>query len=275
MIFVIALAAIMTTSCDPPIEPTRRVVYKTLDGVELEALIFAPTDHTPSDNRPAMVFFHGGGWINGNPESMARQARHLAERGMVAISVEYRIESTHGTTPFESIADAFSAIRWARAHADELGIDPERIGGGGGSAGGHLAAAVATITAKGYDRDEDRTVDPRPDALVLFNPVYDNGPNGYGHERIGDRYVDVSPLHNIHIDMPPTLVMLGDRDDLVPVSTAEAFRDRMRELGARSELVIYPGMEHAFYSGPGFEPTLATMDGFLVSLGWLSATTQE
>lgn len=257
------------------IEPNRREVYKHAGGVKLSLMIFEPADHTPDDPPPAMVLFHGGGWVDGEPRQFFPQAKHLADRGMTAIAVEYRLVNKHGVTPFESIADAFSAVRYARAHADELGIDPQRIGAGGGSAGGHLAAAVATIAAEGYDPDDDRTVDPRPDALVLFNPVYDNGPDGFGHDRIGERYADVSPLHNLHADMPPTLVMLGDEDHLVPVATAEAFRDRMRKLGVRSELIIYPGQEHGFFNhGEPYGQTLDAMDEFLVSLGWLPEAQQ-
>jgi len=80
-------------------------------------------------------------------------------------------------------------------------------------------------------------------------------------------------MHNLLEGMPPTIVFLGDQDNLIPVSTAEKFRDDMRKLGNRSELFLYPGEAHGFFNqgkpGSGYKLTLAEMDRFLVSLGWL------
>lgn len=137
--------------------------------------------------------------------------------------------------------------------------------------------ALATVTAADLDEDPEpqRAVSFRPDALVLFNPVYDNGPEGYGKDRLGDRWRDVSPAHNLSAGMPATLVMLGDRDRLVPVSTAERVRREMVGLGVRSELIVYPGEGHGFFNRqPGsdamYRATLGAADDFLVSLGWLA-----
>ena len=110
-----------------------------------------------------------------------------------------------------------------RRNADRLGIDGERIAVGGGSAGGHIAAATATIAGLN-EAGEEVTVTAVPNALILFNPVYDNGPGGYGHKQFGDRYPEISPLHNIRPGMPPTIVFLGTKDGLVPVETAQEFQ---------------------------------------------------
>lgn len=191
---------------------------------------------------------------------------------MVAISAEYRVKSRHQVTPFGCVEDGKSALRWVRAHAKKLGVDPKRIAAGGGSAGGHVAAAVATVPGLDAEGD-DLSVSCLPDALVLFNPVYDNGPGGFGHAKLKDRYREISPMHNLKQGMPPTIVFLGDQDSLIPVSTAEKFRDRMRDLGNRSELLVYPGQPHGFFNqgkpGDGYSNTLAEMDRFLVSLGWI------
>jgi len=254
-------------------QPTRSVVYKTIGDVELKLHIFEPEGHQSSDRRPAIVFFFGGGWVGGTPEQFYPHAKHLAARGMLAISADYRVRGRHGTSPFECVKDGKSAIRYVRAHADKLGVDPERIAAGGGSAGGHVAAATATA-AKLNEEGEDLSVSPRPDALVLFNPVYDNGPGGYGHGRVKDGWQEISPMHSIREGMPPAIVFLGTKDKLIPVETAKRFQQKMREVGSRSELMLFPGAQHGFFNygrgdGSSYRETLSAMDKFLESLGFL------
>ncbi|MEM7627478.1 MAG: alpha/beta hydrolase [Planctomycetota bacterium] len=275
--FVLAGVSALTVWGEP-VEPDRIAEYKVTEQGDLRLHVFEPAGHTAGDRRPALVFFFGGGWIGGGPTHFYHQSEYLAGRGVVAICAEYRTRKGHGTTPFECVADALSAMRYVRQHAEEYGIDPDRIGAGGGSAGGHLAMACSTVTADWLDTDppEQKKISPRPDALVLFNPVYDNSPApaGYGHDRIGEKYVDFSPAHNLHAGMPPTLVMLGDQDKLIPVATAERVQQKMTELGVRSDLILYPGQGHGFFnrrptSAKMYHATVRAMDDFLVSLGWL------
>ena len=155
------------------LSPDQALVYKTVDkqgeASELQLQVFLPKGHQSSDCRPAAVFFHGGGWYGGTPDHMYPQCRYLALRGMVAISVQYRTINVFGTTPKECVKDGKSAMRWVRSHAAELGINPSRIVAGGGSAGGHIAAATALVEA--FDEaGEDASVSCRPDALVLLTP---------------------------------------------------------------------------------------------------------
>jgi acetyl esterase/lipase len=184
------------------------------------------------------------------------------------------VKKTHGTSPYECVKDGKSAVRYMRAHAAELGIDPDRLAAGGGSAGGHVAAATGTV--QDFDEEgEDTSVSAVPNALVLFNPVYDNGPDGYGHDRVREHWQDISPLHNIRRGMPPAIVFLGTRDKLIPVATGEAFRDKMREVGVKSELVLFEGQQHGFFNyGRGdnsnYLRTVEAMDRFLASLGFLT-----
>ena len=138
---------------------------------------------------------------------------------MVAISAEYRVSSRHGTLPFECVTDGKSAIRWIRQHAKTLGVDPDRMAAGGGSAGAQVAVAAATVMA--FDEpSEDLRVSAKPSALVLFNPVFANGPGGFGHERDKNRWQEFSPLHNIAKGICTTIVFLGSKDSLIHVSTA-------------------------------------------------------
>lgn len=256
---------------------SERIVYKKEGDRELSLYVVKPDVKKFPGKRPGIVFFHGGGWNQGQPKQMAPQCRELAKRGMVAISAEYRLHARDNVTLRDCIIDAFTAFRYVRENADKLGIDPDRLAAGGGSAGGHLAATLATVDVeKLLPKDEAHPAPKdwkvyRPDALVLFNPVYDVNPDGgyYVLRIIGKDWKPISPAHNLHKEMPPTLVMLGDQDKLIPVATAERFRDGMKALGVRSDLKIYKGQGHGFFNGPGREETTRDMVEFLMSLGFV------
>jgi len=126
-----------------------------------------------------LSIFFGGGWSHGTPLQFYRECTHYAAKEMVAVAAEYRISYLHKTTPFESFEDAKDAIRWLRQHASELNIDPNRIVAAGASAGGHLAAATGMIKENG---SEKTAISSKPNLLLLYYPVLDNGPNGYGAE---------------------------------------------------------------------------------------------
>lgn len=251
-------------------KPDKSLVYKQTAETELKLHVFYPDGHKASDQRPAIVFFFGGGWVGGSPSQFFPHCDYLASRGMVAMSAEYRVRSRNQTTPRECVKDGKSAVRWIRKHADPLGIDAEQILAGGGSAGGHVAAATGTLD--GFDEEgEDPAISSRPAALVLFNPVFDNGPAGYGHERVKNYWKAISPMHNIDKTTPPTVVFLGTKDTHIPVATAEEYKRRMENLGLRCDLYLYQDQPHGFFNlGRGYyEETLEDMDRFLVSLGYL------
>ena len=244
-------------------------VFKNVGDVELRLWVLKPEGVTADTPVPGMVFFYGGGWKSRSMVHFQKQGEHLAKQGMVVVLPDYRSEALYGGTPFDCVEDAKSAMRYVRANAQRLGIDPDRLAAGGGSAGGHLAAATATVPGLNAATD-DRSVSCVPNALVLFNPVYDNGPDGYGYERVGERYQEISPLHNLRKGTPPTIVFLGSNDKLIPVSTAEAYEAKMKEVGSRCDTHIYEGEGHGFFNrAPHYEDTLAKMDAFLESLGYL------
>lgn len=260
----------------PTFKPTREVVYKKVGDVELKLHIFEPKEHKPSDKRPAIVFFFGGGWVGGSPSQFYPHSDHLAKQGVVAMCAEYRVRKKHKTTPFECVKDGKSAVRYVRSHATELGIDPKRLVAGGGSAGGHVAAATGTVPGLN-EEGEDTKVSCVPNALVLFNPVYDNGPDkGWGHDRVKDRYKEISPMHNISKTTPPAIVFLGTKDKLIPVATGEKFRDKMREAGVQSELLLFKDRTHGFFNrskgdGSDYRATVKAMDKFLRKVGMIRA----
>jgi len=248
-------------------KPDAQVLYKQTSQGPLRLNIFYPEGHRSDAKKPAILFFFGGGWVGGSPTQFHPQCDYLASRGMVAISAAYRTRNDHGTPPSACVEDGKSAIRWLRAHAAELGVDPDRIVAGGGSAGGHVAAATATVET--FDNPEDPKISALPNALVLFNPVYDNGPKGYGHDRVMEYWRDFSPMHLIHDGMPPAIVFLGTEDSLIPVVTAKAFQHRMQALGIRSDLHLYEGQKHGFFNQNRYHQTLHATDRFLRSLGYL------
>ncbi len=167
--------------------------------------------------------------------------------------------------------DAKSAIRFIREHAGEFHIDPVKIVASGGSAGGHLAAATAL--SPGFNEGSDNlSYSCVPNALILFNPVFDNGPGGYGYERVGEAFKDFSPLHNIRAGAPPTVIFLGTEDRLIPVETAQYYKVVMEKVGDRCDLFLYKGEGHGFFNYShieNYKKTVYEANEFLISLGYL------
>jgi acetyl esterase/lipase len=267
------------------LERAAAYIYKTVDQVALPAFVVTPQGWQAADRRPAIVFYFGGGWRSGSPSQFATQAEYLASRGMVAVCVEYRVHSRHQARVSDCVADAKSALRWVRSHAALLGIDPARIAAAGGSAGGHLAAAVATLQ-QFDDPQDDAAVSCRPDACALFNPAVDLSPEGLGRDpasaqhtemasRLGADLHALSPIEHVAAGLPPTIIFHGEADATVPYAQVVAYRDAMVQAGNRCDLVGYPEQPHGFFNanredrGP-YEDTLRRLDEFLASLGWLS-----
>jgi len=151
--------------------PDHKVTFKTVGDVTLQLHVFNPENHKATDKTPAIVFFFGGGWVGGSPSQFYPHCKHLAEKGMVAISAEYRVKKPHGTSPIECVKDGKSAIRWVRQHAAELGVDPNKIAAGGGSAGGHVKrpAPAATSTSTRASPTAS-SISPKPKASITKKP---------------------------------------------------------------------------------------------------------
>jgi acetyl esterase len=277
-----ATAALAAQAYPPNFDGARAEIYKQVGDVQLSLHLFEPSAG-PKTNRPAIVFFFGGGWTNGNPLQFEQHCRYLASRGMVAITADYRVDSRHQVKPTACVADAKSALRWLRRNATRLGIDPQRIAAGGGSAGGHLAAAIATVP--GFDEPgEDTAISAMPNACVLFNPALVLAPiegvdiAGFearvGPERMGTDPKNISPAHHVKKGAPPTIIFHGRADTTVPYATAEAFASLMKKADNRCELVGFDDQKHGFFNygrgdGSSFHATLVATDRFLASLGWL------
>jgi len=269
------------------IRATEEVVYKTVGDVELKLHVFLPLASAdvpggPNATRAAAVFFFGGGWKSGSVTQFYPHCRHLADQGMVGMCADYRVASRHGVKAVSCVEDAKAAMRFVRRHAERWNIDPDRIAAGGGSAGGHLAAAVATVP--GFE-PVDADVRSRPDALILFNPALVLAPipgridvtSQKATElaaRVGADPITISPYHHLDADLPPTIIFHGMADTTVPYPTAEVFARRAEESATKCELVGYEDQSHGFFNftrgqGRSYDETVDRMDSFLRSLHFL------
>ncbi|MBD0779222.1 alpha/beta hydrolase [Maribacter sp. ANRC-HE7] len=267
LLSIVAITIINSSICSAQ----QKTLYKQIDSTKLFLEVYYPVQVEVGKTYPAMIFFFGGGWIEGDRTHFENHAQYFSKRGIVCFLADYRTKSKNKTTPFESLKDAKSAIRFIRKNALRFNIDSTKIIASGGSAGGHLAAATALIEDYNEDTD-DLLLNCMPNALVLFNPVIDNGPGGYGYERIGDGFKNFSPLHNIKKGAPPTIIFLGTNDELVPVVTAQYYKKVMEKVESRCDLKLYEGEGHGFFNYQNFEfykKTVLEADKFLVSLGYL------
>jgi acetyl esterase/lipase len=210
---------------------------------------------------PAVVWIHGGGWECGDKHPCP--VRDFAERGYVIASVGYRLS---GEAAFPSqLHDCKSAVRWLRAHATEYGIDRERIGTWGESAGGHLAALLGTT---GHTRDFDvgDHLDQSSGVQCVvnwfgpvdflewgapFSPSMDS-PESAVYRLLGGPFSQnlekarcAGPLHHVHGRSAPFLTVHGDRDDIVPLVQSQRLHLALRSSGVESTLQVIPGAGHS------------------------------
>ncbi len=246
-----------------------KVLYKSTKQGDLNLYFYRPLDFDKSKTYNCIIFFHGGGWNSGDYKQFERQSMYFASRGMIAISAEYRIKNKHGTTPIQAMEDAKSAIRFLRLNAKSFFINPNRIAAAGGSAGGHLAAVTANIDL--FDNvNEDLGISSKPNLLVLYNPVIDFGSRKWLWI---DNPLDASPVHNISKGSPPTIILTGTKDKIVPVETIMNYKKIMESVGSRCDVILYEGAEHAFFNkGEDFIDTVLKSDIFLKSNWYLEGT---
>jgi acetyl esterase/lipase len=234
----------------------RDVVYRTVDGERLTADVFLPP--ATGAARPAVLVIHGGGWSEGNKEEAAWAGLGLASFGFVAVTIDYRLAPRY---PYPAaVDDVEAAVRWLRRphQVDAYEIDPARIAAGGGSAGGHLAALLATRGEGRTDRGArvaaavswSGPMDLRPEAALVDRDGQDA--RGLVTTFLGCRADDcparraraASPFTHVDPTDPPMLFTSAEVD-WVPPETLTPMLDALSAAGVEHELVIVPGTGHS------------------------------
>jgi acetyl esterase/lipase len=228
----------------------RGIVYREVAGERLELDFYRPvkTDDGPS---AAVVVIHGGAWVSGKRQDMEDLCRAIAAQGVAAASVSYRLAPKHRWPAM--LEDAQAAVRFLRANAARLAIDPARMGAAGGSAGGHLALLLGFT-----DAPEDGVSSRVQAVLNIFGPTdlsRDFDPvvaDQVSWMVIGKKYADAndeirrfSPVNHVDKHSAPVFTVHGTDDKLVPVQQAKRLEEAMSRAGVHCETVLVDGMGHA------------------------------
>jgi len=258
-VFILALLVFqMTVSfAQDTLVITKKIVYKNVGNLELSVDMFYTESSQQKSDNTAIAFFHGGGWVFGDPSEFYEACRRFARKGFVTFSFQYRLSrNADGTyphpeiTPVESTKDARSAIRWLRENARLLKINRHKIVAGGQSAGGQLALAAALLDSINEISDNIK-ISPVPNALLLYSSNV-NTLEPWIDMLLGERRNEIwsiSPYHNLKKNMPPAIAFSGEDDDQVLPYITSFYRAKTIELGNYYELHTYPGRKH--YLGEG------------------------
>lgn len=245
----------------------RDVSYLPADRKE-KADLYMPAKILPGTRMPAVVIIHGGGfndgnkakWDDGKKEYTTRGREYnfginLAQHGYLGMSIDYKLRKKPGQVTWpQCLHDAKTAVRWLRANAERLHVDPDRIGAMGGSAGGNLATMLAlTRPQDGLEPEEPygeypSTVRCAVDLYGAVDLINYHDVKMFARTRAEDPgiYHKASPLSYVRKDEPPVLILHGTMDKVVNVSQSETLSAAMDKAGAPHELVIIPGAPHTF-----------------------------
>lgn len=249
-------------------------------SVDTDADPASSADAEANADRPIVVFVYGGGWTDGATGQFARYALAFAAAGWVAVECQYRL-ADDARFPAQ-IVDVHAALDWVGDHADEYGGDPDRLAVVGHSAGAQLAA-LASLTRDDPELtpgSSSRPDDPRSVAAVAgISGVYDFDHSADSRadfaDLLGDRDADrsieaqrrlASPAAQVSADeaIPPTLLLHGDEDAVVPAAQSERYRDALEASGATVEYDVIADADHVFLHSSGDYP--ATRDRVLAFL---------
>ncbi|MEQ1861641.1 MAG: alpha/beta hydrolase [Chthoniobacteraceae bacterium] len=222
-----------------------------------KADLYLPADAKPGQRFPAVVIIHGGGWSGGDKRA-AREINigtTLALNGYVGMSINYALATKDGSEPTwpQNLHDCKTAVRWLRANAERLHIDPERIGAIGGSAGGHLAAMLA-VAGPEFDPPGSGSCAVKC-AVDLYGPMLwfsqrDIAMFRKTRAEAPELYRQASPLAHVDKNDPPILILHGTADTTVSVDDSKAFDAALAKAGVDHQLVIVEGALHSFHLEP-------------------------
>lgn len=247
----LALAQTSSAPVAPGVKVEKNVVVGKGGDTDLHADVYTPPAGTAK--RMALVHFHGGGFARGSKEAIAAQVMPITARGYVSIAAQYRLSGA-AKWPAQ-IEDAKTHIRWVRANASSLGIDPQRIAIVGHSAGGHIAlftagqpdAELAACVAF-YPQTDVKNV-----AKVLLPPGSDEA-----------AIMDASPISHIKEGYPPTVIFHGLSDVTIPPENSEHLLQVLRGAKVASELHTFTGVPHEFDQHPEFAESCAVLTDFFL-----------
>jgi len=244
-----------------------RFIYKRNSDRDLAMTIVRPPGWTAADRRPGFIFFYNGGWQDpaATQPQFPEQSRYFAARGMLVAHADYREKSKGGVTSASAVEDIYSAVRWLRANAAKLGLDPERIAAAAGSGSVHLAAAVVHVDDLG-GKGSEAAIPPLPGALFMFDADLD-----VLEPAMMQRLLSRDTSGAARGRFPPTVYFYGARDALAP--SAAEFVAQARQVGLPIEpFVEDDGLHGAFKFSPWLEKTTARVDARLRELGYLGDT---
>jgi len=240
----------------------RDLIYARYGERTLELDLYLP--ESQGDSSAAIVLVHGGGWIQGSREKFSNLARALSERGYVVANMSYRL-ATEAKFP-GAVSDVKAATRWLRHHADKYNVDPNRIAGIGGSAGGHLVA-MAGLTPGSFEGNGGLPdVSSEMSAIVVMGSGVDQVARiresksgeiknctvffGGTIEEVPEVYHQASPITHVSAETPPILFLDGSLDR--PGERYFEMREKLDECGVTHQLSVVDGAKHGQWGHPEF-----------------------
>ena len=235
----------------------RDLVYAKYGSRELMLDLYLPKVPTNTPI-PCIMVIHGGGWRSGDKQRFAKQAAYLADKGFAAACIGYRLMPE--VQILDCIKDCKASVRWVRANAGKYGIDPDRIGAIGGSAGGHLVAALGTSykAEKLEGEGGNAGISSRVQAVVAMAAVTDFNAFGSSKMTLDKETASlIAPVTYVDKDSAPILLLHGDADKLVPLQQSELLATKYKAAGAAAETFVFKGGPHGFWNtGSTFDETM-------------------
>ena len=263
------------------IRATYNLEYGRVGQSSLRLDVYQPTEWSFAA-RPAVVMIHGGAWIEGDKAGERELATALVPEGIVAFAINYRLaQNGRGEYP-AALLDVRRAVRWVRAHAREYGVDPDRVGAVGWSAGGHLACLLGTTDVADADDPNSADFSSRVNCVVDTAGPTDftdesSPPLGVGMDRIPPTFLggslseipatyrEASPIAHVDSRTAPTLILHGTVDKVVPVDQSRRFAAALREAKVEVRYVEMPSARHGFDQPDNHKRWIAEIAAFLIS----------